>query len=124
MKLKKTQFVIRYIQMLRNYNSLISIHVSYANIDEYVVIGILTKHRFVRIELDNFGIWYKTSLNDFTTIQGKFFITKYNRESIISKYIVSEDVTEELRELVRSVGATVVAPSDFQSEMHQKPNNQ
>ena len=124
MQTKQTQFILRYLRMLCRHNSLIKVHVIYEDIDQYVSIGILTKHRYVSFKCSKSGIAYLTAETSFSILESRVITTKYLTETFNTKYICTENVTEELRDLVRSIGATVVAPSDFQSESHQKPDNQ
>lgn len=123
------QYIARYIRLIQRHNAIIAIHASYSRGSKYAFIGICTKQRFVRFKLLGSYVVMESTRN-----------YNLNYDSV-NNTLVSEDCPETFKRIVfehdvkqfgkadksrlcDAVGATVVAPSDFQSVRHQKPNNQ
>jgi hypothetical protein len=105
------------------------LHASTSRGCDYAFIGIATQQRFVRFKLRvSYVVMETTRLRNynFDSVNNILF-TEELAETYKSK-VFSHDVKQSGKadkwKLYEAVGATVVAPSDFQSERHQKPNNQ
>lgn len=123
------QYIARYIRLLKRHNALLALHASSSRGCEYAFIGIATKQRFVRFKLRVSYVVMETTRNyikNFDSVNN-ILLTEELAETYKSK-VFAHDVKQfgeaDKWKLYDAVGATVVAPSDFQSERHQKPNNQ
>lgn len=123
------QYIARYIRLVQRHNALIAVHASCSRDSEYAFIGIATKKRFVRFKLRGSYVLMETT---------RFYNLNFDS---VNNIVVSEDSHETYKrkwfdhdvkqfgradnsKIYDAIGATVVAPSDFQSVSHQKPNNQ
>lgn len=123
------QYIARYIRLLKRHNALLALHASSSRGDEDAFIGIATKQRFVRFKLRVSYVVMETTriyIKNFDSVNN-ILLTEGLVETYKSK-VFAHDVKQfgeaDKWKLYDAVGATVVAPSDFQSERHQKPNNQ
>lgn len=123
------QYIARYIRLLKRHNALLALHASTSRGSDNAFVGIATKQRFVRFKLRGSYVVMETARNDiknFDSVNNILF-TEELAETYKSK-VFSHDVKQfgkaDKWTLCDAVGATVVAPSDFQSVRHQKPNNQ
>lgn len=123
------QYIARYIRLLKRHNALLALHASSSRDCEYAFIGIATKQRFVRFKLRVSYVVMETTRNyikNFDSVNN-ILLTEELAETYKSK-VFAHDVKQfgeaDKWKLYDAVGATVVAPSDFQSVRHQKPNNQ
>lgn len=123
------QYIARYIRLLKRHNALVAMHASCSRGTEYVFIGICTNKRFVRFKLRSSYVVLETTRfynMNFDSVNN-ILVSEDSPESYKSK-VFSHDVHQfgkaDKSKLCDAVGATVVAPSDFQSVRHQKPNNQ
>lgn len=123
------QYIARYIRLLKRHNALLALHASSSRGCEYAFIGIATKQRFVRFKLRVSYVVMETTRNyikNFDSVNN-ILLTEELTETYKSK-VFAHDVKQfgeaDKWKLYDAVGATVVAPSDFQSVRHQKPNNQ
>lgn len=123
------QYIARYIRLLKRHNALLALHASSSRGCEYAFIGIATKQRFVRFKLRVSYVVMETTRNyikNFDSVNN-ILLTEELAETYKSK-VFAHDVKQfgeaDKWKLYDAVGATVVAPSDFQSVRHQKPNNQ
>lgn len=115
------QYIARYIRLIKRHNALIAIHASCSRGSDYAYISIATKQRFVRFRL-------KGSYVALESVR----LYNLNYDSV-NNLLVSEECPETYKskvfdhdvkqfgkagksKLSDAVGATVVAPSDFQSE--------
>lgn len=123
------QYIARYIRLLKRHNALVALHVSCSRGDETAFIGIATKQRFVRFKLRVSYVVMETAriyIKNYDSVNN-ILLTEELAETYKSK-VFAHDVKQfgeaDKWKLYDAVGATVVAPSDFQSVRHQKPNNQ
>lgn len=123
------QYIARYIRLLKRHNAIIAIHASCLRGSEDASICIATKQRFVRFRLRKSYVVMETTRNydlNFDSVN-HILVSEDSPETYKSK-IFMHDVKQfgkaDKSKLWDAVGATVVAPSDFQSVRHQKPNNQ
>lgn len=123
------QYIARYIRLLKRHNALIAIHASCLRGSEDARICIATKQRFVRFKLRGSYVVMESTRNynlNFDSVNN-ILVTEDCPETYKSN-VFSHDVKQfgkaDKWKLYDAVGATVVAPSDFQSVSHQKPNNQ
>lgn len=123
------QYIARYIRLLKRHNALLALHASTSRGCDYAFIGIATQQRFVRFKLRvSYVVMETTRLRNynFDSVNNILF-TEELTETYKSK-VFTHDVKQfgkaDKWKLWDAVGATVVAPSDFQSVRHQKPNNQ
>lgn len=123
------QYIARYIRLLKRHNALLALHASSSRGCEYAFIGIATKQRFVRFKLRVSYVVMETTRNyikNFDSVNN-ILLTEELAETYKSK-VFAHDVKQfgeaDKWKLYDAVGATVVAPSDFQSVRHQKSNNQ
>lgn len=123
------KYIARYIRLLQRHNALLALHASTSRGMDYASIGIATKQRFVLfmlrgsyVVMESKRLYYK----EYDRVNN-ILISEELAETYKSK-VLSHDVKQFGRadkwKLCDAVGATVVAPSDFQSERHQKPNIQ
>ncbi|MBR4007498.1 hypothetical protein [Fibrobacter sp.] len=123
------EYIARYIRLLKRHNALLALHASSSRGCKYAFIGIATKQRFVRFKLRVSYVVMETTRNyikNFDSVNN-ILLTEELAETYKSK-VFAHDVKQfgeaDKWKLYDAVGATVVAPSDFQSVRHQKPNNQ
>lgn len=123
------RYIARYIRLLKRHNALLALHASSSRGDETAFIGIATKQRFVRFKLRVSYVVMETAriyIKNYDSVNN-ILLTEELVETYKSKVFV-HDVKQfgsaDKSKLCDAVGATVVAPSDFQSVRHQKPNNQ
>jgi hypothetical protein len=123
------QYIARYIRLLKRHNALLALHASTSRGFNNAFIGIATRERFVRFKLRGTHVVMETARNNIKNFDStnNILFTEELEETYKST-VFSHDVKQfgmaDKWKLYEAVGATVVAPSDFQSERHQKPNNQ
>lgn len=122
-------YIARYVSLLRRHNALKGIIIKCIYGKEECIVAIFTNKKVVTFSPSESGM-----LVDQTGLQYCFldsvhqlYIMEVERETYRCNYIKHDrDVIPYIYkdDIIASVGATVVAPSDFQSVSHQKPNNQ
>lgn len=123
------QYIARYIRLVKRYNDLLALHAMSTRGSEYGLICIATKHRFVRFKLRSSYVVMETTRNNIKNFDSvnNILLSEDYAETYKSK-VLWHDIAKfgeaDKHKLCDAVGATVVAPSDFQSERHQKSNNQ
>lgn len=119
------QYIARYIRLLQRHNALIAIHASSMRDSEDAFIGIATKKRFVRFKLYRSYVVMNTAIiyNLNIDCENHIFVSEERPETYKSK-VIEHDVKKfgkaDKSKIYDAIGATVVAPSDFQSERHQR----
>lgn len=120
------QYIARYIRLVQRHNALIAIHASCWPDSEDAFIGIATKKRFVRFKLRGSYVIMETTRSyniNFDSVNN-ILVSKEYRETYKRKWF-DHDVKQfgkaDKGKLCDAIGATVVAPSDFQHGNHQRP---
>lgn len=123
------QYIARYIRLLQRHNALLAIHASCSRGVKYAFICLATKQRIVRFRLKGSHVvmestrYYNLNFDSVNNI----LVSEDCPETYKNKVFchdVKQFGTADKSKISDAVGATVVAPSDFQSVRHQKPNNQ
>lgn len=122
-------FIARYVSLLRRHNALKSIIIKCIYGTEECKVKIITNKKKVTLYPDVDGLWIdqirlQSYLSDSVH---QLNIMEEHRETYRTKFIKhDQDIIPYIYkdDIIASIGATVVAPSDFQSVSHQKPNNQ
>lgn len=122
-------FIARYVNLLRRHNALKGIIIKSIYGMEECIVAIITNKKAVTFTPSENGMWVdQTELKScFLDSVHQLYIMEVNRETYSCNYIKHDrDVIPYIYkdDIIASIGATVVAPSDFQSVSHQKPNNQ
>ncbi len=119
------QYIARYIRLVQRHNALIAVHASCSRDSEFAFIGIGTKKRFVRFKLRGSYVVMMTTINrslNFDSVNN-ILVSEECPETYKTK-MIDHDVKKfgkaDKSKIYDAIGATVVAPSDFQSERHQK----
>lgn len=120
------QYIARYIRLVQRHNALIAIHASYSRDSEDAFIGIATKKRIVRFKLRGSYVLMETTRHyniNFDSVNN-IVVSEDCQETYKRKWF-DHDVKQfgkaDKSKIYDAIGATVVAPSDFQSERHQRP---
>lgn len=120
------QYIARYIRLVQRHNALMAVHASCSRDSEYAFIAIATKKRFVRFKLRGWYVVMITTKNynlNFDSVNN-ILVSEDCPETYKSK-VFDHDVKQfgraDKSKIYDAIGATVVAPSDFQSESHQRP---
>lgn len=104
-------------------------HVTLLNGDTKVTINFVTEKKFVRLVCYETLIGIDIVRNDILGKDsvGHFYVTKVYDDTFKSK-VIKPDCSQcepfDRYKLLDAIGATVVAPSDFQSKGHQEYKNQ
>lgn len=120
------QYIARYIRLIQRNNALMAVHASYSRDSEDAFIGIGTKKRFVRFKLRGSYVVMITAINrslNFDSVNN-ILVSEECPETYKTK-MIDHDVKQfgkaDKSKIYDALGATVVAPSDFQLGRHQKP---
>lgn len=119
-------FIARYVSLLRRHNALKGIVIKCNYGMEECTVKIITNKKTVKfypkangMYIDQIGI-QSCLIDNFHQL----YIMEENQETYRCKYIKHDRAVIPYiykDDIIASVGATVVAPSDFQSVSHQKP---
>ena len=123
------QYIARYIRLVKRHGALLAIHASSTRGSDYAFIGVATKQRFVRFKLRCSYVVMESSRNiiiDFDSVN-LILLTEKCADTYKSK-VFNQDVrqfgTADKTKLYDAIGATVVAPSDFQIRKTPNVDNQ
>lgn len=123
------EYIARYIRLIQRHNALLAIHASCSRGEEYAIICMSTRQRFVRFRLKCSYVFLESTRYYYLNFDSvnNILVSEESPETYKSK-VFEHDVKQfgkaDKSKICDAVGATVVAPSDFQSERHQKPKNQ
>lgn len=118
------QYIARYIRLVQRHNALIAVHASCSRGSNDAFIGIATKQRFVRFKLRSSYVVLEYARNyniNYDSVNN--ILVSEERLGTHKSKLIDHDVKQfgkaDKSKLYDAIGATVVAPSDFQSERHQ-----
>lgn len=122
-------FIARYVNLLRRHNALKGIIIKGIYGMEECIVAIITNKKAVTFTPSESGMWVeKTELQScFLDSVHQLYIMEVNRETYKCNYIKHDrDVIPYIykEDIIASIGATVVAPSDFQNPYAPKTENQ
>lgn len=120
------QFIARYIRLVQRPNALIAVHASISPYTEDAFIFIETKKKFILFKLRGLYVLMESTRNynvDFRS--GNKIVVSEDCTKTYKCKVIYQDVKQfgkaDKSKIYEAVGATVVAPSDFQAERHQRP---